>query len=394
MNFKKILLIVGIFLLLGVGDVKASTLDCSSSLVYGDIGGEVKKLQRILNKVEDCDLEIDGSFGSLTRSCVIKYQKNNNLEQDGMVGPLTCSSLNKKVLSLNNNSGSSNINLGVVSTNSDLITLVSSNLSKGDYGNNVRILQKELNKVMNCGLEVDGSFGNNTYSCLVSFQKKFGISSSGKLNTDTRSYLNNVYRYKQGIVNANNVNLRSGAGTSYKVISMFYKGDSFYILNSKKVGDNTWYYVTDGSIKGYIRADYLSTTFVEVDIDSQVLRLYVNGNLYLDSLITTGRNDGSNDTPKGYYKVTSKLKNITLEKYDSYVNYWIGIDNYGSLGIHDASWRGTKESYTYYGGIIYQNTNNGAGSKYSGSHGCINTPYDKIKKIFSKISVGTPVKVY
>jgi lipoprotein-anchoring transpeptidase ErfK/SrfK len=66
--------------------------------------------------------------------------------------------------------------------------------------------------------------------------------------------------------------------------------------------------------------------------------------------------------------------------YSSYVNYWLAF-TYSGCGIHDASWRSASE----YGGTTYQG---------NGSHGCVNTPYDAVKKIYQKAGIGTYVVVY
>jgi len=57
---------------------------------------------------------------------------------------------------------------------------------------------------------------------------------------------------------------------------------------------------------------------------------------------------------------------------------WMPID-WDGVGIHDASWRST------FGGTIYET---------SGSHGCINTPTDKVKILFEKVALETPVVIY
>jgi peptidoglycan hydrolase-like protein with peptidoglycan-binding domain len=46
-------------------------------------GDNVKKLQKALG------IKIDGNFGESTELAVKKYQKNNGLTQDGVVGPKT-----------------------------------------------------------------------------------------------------------------------------------------------------------------------------------------------------------------------------------------------------------------------------------------------------------------
>ncbi len=119
-------------------------------------------------------------------------------------------------------------------------------------------------------------------------------------------------------------------------------------------------------------------TFIEISIDQQHMWFYENGKLILDTDVVTG-NKGNNDTPKGTYYVESLARDTTLtgEGYSSFVKYWIGF--YGGYGIHDASWRSS------YGGTIY---------KGNGSHGCVNTPLDKVKKIYEKVDYGTPVYVY
>lgn len=59
----------------------------------GSTGSQVKKLQANLNhvgiRVNGKALALDGSFGSLTRSAVKKFQKKVGLTQDGSYGPKT-----------------------------------------------------------------------------------------------------------------------------------------------------------------------------------------------------------------------------------------------------------------------------------------------------------------
>lgn len=64
------------------------------TLKYGCKGNDVKWLQFQLNKF-GIKTDIDGSFGSSTRTAVVTYQKKNNLTPDSSVGPLTRASLLK-----------------------------------------------------------------------------------------------------------------------------------------------------------------------------------------------------------------------------------------------------------------------------------------------------------
>lgn len=62
-------------------------------LQYGNIGDDVQEIQQ---KLKDKGYEIgktDGNFGSLTKSAVEKFQRDNSLSPDGVVGPETYTKL-------------------------------------------------------------------------------------------------------------------------------------------------------------------------------------------------------------------------------------------------------------------------------------------------------------
>ena len=69
----------------------------------------------------------------------------------------------------------------------------SNTLRSGVKGEQVKILQKELNTVMSCGLSVDGSFGPSTKTCVLSFQKKFTLSQDAVVGSKTCTKLNAEY---------------------------------------------------------------------------------------------------------------------------------------------------------------------------------------------------------
>ena len=60
----------------------------------GNKGKQVKTLQRLLNSFGH-NLDVDGSFGSLTESALKAYQKKYNLTIDGVCGGQTWKSLLK-----------------------------------------------------------------------------------------------------------------------------------------------------------------------------------------------------------------------------------------------------------------------------------------------------------
>ena len=134
-------------------------------------------------------------------------------------------------------------------------------------------------------------------------------------------------------------------------------------------------------IDGTFRGDYVGKTYVEICIEDQYMWFYKNTNLIQGTPVVTG-NYGTMDTPKGYHSVNNKASPCTLsgDGYTSYVDYWIAFIGSG-YGIHDASWRTEDE----FGGTTYMG---------NGSHGCVNTPYDAVERIYNNISIGTPVIVY
>ncbi|OOM73954.1 L,D-transpeptidase family protein [Clostridium sp. BL-8] len=129
-------------------------------------------------------------------------------------------------------------------------------------------------------------------------------------------------------------------------------------------------------------ASYFSnvgSTYVEIDMTKQHLWFYKDGYLVVEGDVVTGNVSNGNATPAGVYKLYSKLQDTVLrgEDYASPVSFWMPFNR--NIGLHDANWR------VEFGGEIY---------KTSGSHGCVNLPYDVAKTIYYNINVGTPVICY
>lgn len=121
-------------------------------------------------------------------------------------------------------------------------------------------------------------------------------------------------------------------------------------------------------------------TYVEIDLTNQRMVLYKDGMPIVDTPVVTGNpGDTSTATPVGCYALDAMQSPATLkgEGYTVPVTYWMPFC--GNVGIHDAAWRNS------FGGTIYMS---------DGSHGCINTPYDKAQAIYSNVAVGIPVIVY
>lgn len=152
--------------------------------------------------------------------------------------------------------------------------------------------------------------------------------------------------------------------------SWSYKDDTVFINDSK------------GNIKKKSR---VGKRFIVIDLSKQKLYMYNNGTKFVETYIISGTT--KTPTVKGNFSIKKKETDRFLEgfntdgtRYKSHVDYWLPF--YGSYGIHDASWK-SKSSYgkkDYY--------------KLRGSHGCINTPFKAVSKVYENIKVGDPVIVF
>lgn len=133
--------------------------------------------------------------------------------------------------------------------------------------------------------------------------------------------------------------------------------------------------------KGWSRdSNDIGYTYVEIDLTNQRMVFYMDGNPVVDTPIVTGNpNIPGNETPTGCFAIDAMKSPATLtgEDYSAPVTYWMPFA--GNVGIHDATWR------TEFGGNLYL---------LEGSHGCVNTPYDKAEIIYQNIGIGAPVVVY
>lgn len=120
-------------------------------------------------------------------------------------------------------------------------------------------------------------------------------------------------------------------------------------------------------------------SYVEINLTSQHLFLYQEGECILESDFVSGNPSRGNATPAGIYGITYKERDATLkgENYRTPVSYWMPFNN--NIGMHDASWR------SEFGGNIYLT---------NGSHGCINLPYSIAQEIYNSVEKDTPVICY
>lgn len=125
--------------------------------------------------------------------------------------------------------------------------------------------------------------------------------------------------------------------------------------------------------------DDIGDTYVEIDLTSQHLWVYKEGQLVEETDFVSGNVSRGYNTPVGVYSITYKERNATLRgaNYASHVSYWMPFN--GNVGMHDASWRSS------FGEDIYLR---------GGSHGCVNLPVKKAESIYEYVEKGEPVIVY
>lgn len=135
-------------------------------------------------------------------------------------------------------------------------------------------------------------------------------------------------------------------------------------------------YEKEGVVRG---KNDIGDTYIEVDMTEQKMYYYKNGELMVETDVVTGNTSRRWGTPEGVNYVYAKQKNRILrgEGYASPVKFWMPVN--GNIGIHDASWR------SEFGGDIYET---------NGSHGCINTPTEKMTELYEMVEIGTPVILF
>lgn len=121
-------------------------------------GQTVKDIQNaLISKGYKISGGADGVFGNGTRDAVIKFQKDNGLSADGVVGKDTWNKLFGQSVSANNNNKPYPGYL----------------IKEGSTGQNVVLIQKQL------GVSADGIFGRNTKTAVINFQKKVKVTADG-----------------------------------------------------------------------------------------------------------------------------------------------------------------------------------------------------------------------
>ena len=149
-------------------------------LRWGCSGAAVTGMQTCLNRIAVVYTAIntqtaDGKFGQNMYNAVIRFQRQNSLSADGVIGPMTWNRIIDVDLSL----------LGRRYT--DVTTPYPGYIiAKGDSGDNVRFIQSYLGALPGLfPVKVDGIFGSSTLALVKAFQTQQGLKADGLVGPAT-----------------------------------------------------------------------------------------------------------------------------------------------------------------------------------------------------------------
>jgi len=136
-----------------------------TALRFNSEGEDVRELQKLLTEKGFYEGPINGRFGPLTEEAVMKYQADQGLEMDGVVGSETMKKLTEK-------------------------PRPPGTFRQGDEGDEVKALQKTLKDRKYYSGPLNGRFGPLTEEAVIKFQKANGLEADGVVGRATLELLN------------------------------------------------------------------------------------------------------------------------------------------------------------------------------------------------------------
>lgn len=124
----------------------------------------------------------------------------------------------------------------------------------------------------------------------------------------------------------------------------------------------------------------LTGKYIDVNLNSQVMTLFEDGNLLDAYLVSSGKR--GMETPLGNHKIANKAPRPYSKEYGLYMPYWMAIVPGGKVGIHELpEWPGGYKEGANHLGIPV-------------SHGCIRLGVGSAGRVYEWAEIGTPVIVY
>ncbi len=134
---------------------------------------------------------------------------------------------------------------------------------------------------------------------------------------------------------------------------------------------------------------------VEVLLEEQRGRLYINGQIAMDFPVCSGRVGGS-ETPRGTFRITQKVKEYRSNRYGFYVDargdFVKGGAVAGIPGPEGTQFKGSRMPYWMrFNGAIGMHV--GDVHREGESHGCVRVPEEACSQLFEKLAIGSVVVV-
>jgi len=189
----------------------------------GDESPYVKEMQARLSDLGYYTGSADGKYGASTLAAVKDFQKNNNIQQDGIAGGGT-----QRIMFSDTAKASSGASVPAASAaagaaSQDTTPKISADtLRLGSRGDDVKALQQRLMELGYLSGKADGIFGASTEKALIDFQKRSSLTADGKAGKVTQNLL-----YSNGAKNADGTVASSStsvAGTEETTYTTLKKG--------------------------------------------------------------------------------------------------------------------------------------------------------------------------
>ena len=361
----------------------------------------VRNLQIALNQDINLDVNLseDGQWGTKTKEAVKSYQKTYNLFPiDGWVGKFVKKSLDETTSEVVFPSD-------YFSRHDDMCDGTEEHTCTNNF-NAIRNLQILLNreKYLNVHLEVDGKWGEETKRAVLAYQKEHAlVPVDGWVGKGLKESLD---RSAKGIVFPKDKIAKEDKGVdcskkTYCLIQNIATFDAF----KKSVNLRKSFKVYKNS--PLLRQATKNNTKITIDILMQRITLFVRGKVALNAPCTTGAKHKfepntkiyrDKHTPMGNYKILEKIRDKRSNIFGDYYKN-------GKRVYHGdkRKYKGSKVGVRYIGASLkYWMRLTGAGigmheSKYVKRHpatnGCIRLPHNVAKTIFSKVKVGTNIRI-